>query len=435
MSSTSSTEITHLPDDVWVLVAQRLLHTNGRNDVLALLSVNKQINSTLLKSTALWRDIVFSYFFRLFSKASAATFAGFSAQHWRRLLRCLLASGITTSPIMVDEETYKPSHFAWVPAWMKDNYTEGWIGEGKAPEEDHKHGQTKFNHSTWVSLISAANEGREEEMLLYDGDIIYKFGYDINTAEFWFSHQKSEDGTPLHIRIGDLLNADVCGKFSALADESLSLLDDNELLQSFAQIIPHQVGHDLAVKPILKVDAALVPVVPEYIPADSDIIAVESLIPVEWSNIRPRNIGMYRYVMPRHSLPFVQFDSNDVIHVLLPLQDPDRVGFNEERIKHYQEQMRAGAFPCVAALSRVCHKYRLTSLGQKIVSQQVIVSLIADGHHKIEAAARLNWPIGLLMFVDHKRDAEILPRLMKPVPSWPFNECVALLSLCQAWSP
>jgi hypothetical protein len=262
-------------------------------------------------------------------------------------------------------------------------------------------------------------------LLLRDGDIIYKFGYDVNTTQFWFSHEKAADGTPLHVRIGDWLNSDAAGAFSALSEESTSLLENQELLQSFAKLVPHRTNSDLGVEPVLEVTACLTPIVPEFIPAASlENLLPEIIVENDPPQNKPRNIGVYRYVMPRNSLPFLEQGASDVIHILLPLQDPDRVGFNEERIKYYQDQMLAGAFPTVAAFTRVSTQLRVIEKQKKTVKQLIVVSLVLDGHHKLEAAARLKWPVGLLMFADHDRDFARLYYLNRPVPVWPFNECV-----------
>lgn len=419
---TSVNEAQQVPEDVWILIATQILHVSGRNGVIHLTSVNKSLFSLLTNSVALWKEIAHSYYFRLLEQADKNLYESFSVQQWRRLLRNLVSCGCLKAPIKVDGNIAAKGPFGWVPAWMKDDLNEGWIGEDMEPREG-LFGAATLKPAVWTSLRHVLQTGSEEELLLYRGDPIYAFGRDINTADFWFSHRKSEDGTDLNVRIGDLLNSDAAGQFSALSDNksSASLLDDKELLQSFAELVPFEISSNLLIKPVENVVAALVPIVPECISSRSSTEPVECMIPPDWREEHARNIECYRYKMPTGSLPFVEHCANDVIHVLLPLQD-SVLGYNEERVKYYEEQMRNGALPTVAAVTRVFGKYRVAEKGNHLVrTQQVIVSIILDGHHKIEASIRTNCPVGLLMFADAKHQT-IFEAINHPVPTWPLNQ-------------
>eukprot|EP01122_Echinamoeba_exundans_P007143 TRINITY_DN2131_c0_g1_i1.p1 TRINITY_DN2131_c0_g1~~TRINITY_DN2131_c0_g1_i1.p1 ORF type:complete len:542 (-),score=64.06 TRINITY_DN2131_c0_g1_i1:2049-3674(-) len=379
-----------LPSDVWLLIATRLARTSGRNGVLALRATSRSLKAALQDSAALWKEMIFQYHFRLFTKADPAFIADMTAERWRKLLFGFCALGLRSSGDEIDflDETRK-NVFSWIDAFAEKESEDEEADDSRAPSGEH---------------------------LKWNKDIIYDFQMDINTASFWFSHRKAKDGSPLDIKIADLVNGDPMRKIES--GDFVSLISNDELVQSLYSIFPKT--HENKIK----LTAFHTVIVPEYIDKSKENRVVDPLYGWnEWKSHPERNIGCYRYKAPSNSLPFIDLGANDVYHILLPLQDPERVGFNEDRIRFYQEEMRQGSLPTVLALSCVHNKYRLADSDDASFpfrSQVVLVHLIVDGHHKLEAARRLNWPVGILSICDDARRS-LCHQILNPIPSLPMS--------------
>jgi hypothetical protein len=334
--------------------------------------------------------MIFQLHFRLFNKADAALVAGLSAAHWRKLLFGFCALGLRATGDEVDfsDET-RNNVFSWISNFGQD------------PDDPE------------------AEEGPQGERFEWNKTVLYDFAMDINTASFWFSHRKAADGSPLDIKIGDLVNGDPMRQLDS--GNFVRLIDNDELVHSLYSICPEVPGGNS------KLTALHTVITPEYLHKTTEKYCVDPLY--SWDESREgleRNIGAYRYKSPYSPFPFIDKGSNYLYHIMLPLQDPERVGFNEERIRYYQDQMKQGVLPTVLALSRVFNKYRLSDgkMGQfDSRSEVVMANVIVDGHHKLEAARRMNWPVGLLLICDDARRSD-LQWIDKPIPTWPLSEYV-----------
>jgi hypothetical protein len=334
--------------------------------------------------------MIFQLHFRLFNKADAVLVAGLSAAHWRKLLFgfCALGLRATGDEIDFSDET-RNNVFSWINTFDRD--------PDNPPSE-------------------STPQGRK---LKWNKTVIYDLCADFNTASFWFSHRKAADGSPLDIKIGDLVNGDPMRQLDS--GNFVRLIDNEELVQSLYSIFPR------SRKQIVKLTALHTVITPEYVDQETEKYAVDPIYSWdEHESAHKRNIGAYRYKSPYSPFPFIDKGSNYLYHIMLPLQDPERVGFNEQRIRYYQDQMKQGVLPTVLALSHLFEKYRISDSDEgpfDYRSQVVAANVIVDGHHKLEAARRMNWPVGLLLVCEDVQRTE-LQRMHEPIPTWPLSEYV-----------
>jgi hypothetical protein len=380
-----------LPADVWIVIAKEATKLSGRNSALSLQLINKDTNSSLRNSASLWKEIVLQHYPRLFDHSKEDTLAALTAASWQRLLSAISCTGVLENTIPVPQTN------------QNSKYQLKWLGLFEADPTP-----TEEDPDSSLDRIKLGPE------------TIYQMSIDTNTASFWFSHVQSRDGRPLDVKIGDMLNADPMRQYES--GEYYSVIEDEELLSSFASLFPaHTPTKELCVSHCV--------IRPEYIAPSVESSVLESLSPSKLEE--ERKIGCYRYILPPSSLSVVEYSSNLTCHILLPMQDPEKVGLNEERIKFYQDQMRQGMFPTAVGVGRLIRKYRLghKQYGATWRNQNIFVSMIVDGHHKLEAAARLGWPIGLLMF-SPASDYSVVEGLQYPIPSWPFNQYPAKSQKC-----
>lgn len=413
-----------LPADAWIAIARHSLSSSDRNSIVRLCLVSQDLSSYLLGNAHLWKDIVYSYFFRLLERSNvAATGSDFSAANWRRLFRGLLSCRIKADNISVPENVSARGPLCWLPAGLAGSPEE----MAETPQRKFPWGRHEISPELMAQLRLQPSSYDAPERLLFCGKQLYKFGLNLNTADFWFAHEKAADGTPLAIKIGDLLNSPVQ---SSTID---SPIDNKELLFAFASRVPYELQEGFAIVPTTSVCCCLTSIVPEYVPSS----VAGQVFPTffhrsdddERGPTPAAGIGVYKASSSHSPLPFVEYSANEVFHLLLPLQDPERPGaFNEERVQFYMDQMRSGGFPTIAGFTRVWEKYRFGSVDHnRVRKQQIIITVIADGHHKLEAASRLKFPVGLLMFAA-SQEREVLSYLPNPVPSWPLNEYVVFFS-------
>jgi hypothetical protein len=407
-----------LPQDVWVLIATELLQRHGRNDFLHLRAASKSTFHAL-DYAPLWKDMIFQTHFRLFDKADPSMMDAMTAPHWRKLLLGFSALGLRSQDDKVGFRDLKRTKvLRWLPEWGEKDEED----EEKATTKNEENSDAK-NEEDNASGEEDSNEddaddgyNPEGDELMAKNEIIYGLSTLTNTCSFWFSHRKAKDGSPLDIKIGDLVNGDPMRQLES--DGYRTLVDNEELVKSLYSIYPRLGKNEVEMTALHAV------ITPEYIGPNEDTYIVDPVY--RWDEIKyfpKRNIGCYRYKAPINPLPCHTHGATRLTHVLLPLQDPERVGFNEERVTYYQEQMKQGALPTVLALSRVINKYRYYDFNDPSLDfreQQIVVHAIVDGHHKLEAARRLNWPVGILM-VCPARDRVVLEAIHRPIPCWPYS--------------
>lgn len=89
--------------------------------------------------------------------------------------------------------------------------------------------------------------------------------------------------------------------------------------------------------------------------------------------------------------------SNTLFQFIVPFQDLSAL--DPERVRAYQRVCNSGSAPTALALAVLDVEGPPTS--SHYIEHSVIAHYLLDGHHKVQAAAALGAPIGLLSFVNH----------------------------------
>lgn len=420
-----------LPQEIVRSLLLYLLDVSGRNEVFSFRSVSKHFFSLIQSDNSLWREVVMSYHHRLLAQTSLA--ASFNA---------FFSLALHLFSVGMRHEIERPSlseaatPFSWLSRQRLDftmAQAGGRLGASKGVETIRSSIQevTLDWGKRYGSRLDSAVGG---DLLLFFGIPIYRLESINDSFYFWFESIPALDGTPLALRLGSLLR-------SGAALLSTSLIEDDVLIKSIVSLAPASdrwfgIVDDEYIEVELgnknpTFSAFHTVIVPTRVSSNGEDpnfyqnCELHRLRPAADASYTPRHgMAYFKYTMPLYPLKMSRHGANQVTNILLPLQDPEKVPLNEERVLFYEQMLRRGVIPTVAALCLQCQSKRRqqSDLSSRVNVQYLIVSLIIDGHHKIEAAHRLNLPIRLLMvYPDDSYYSWLLGCLNNPTPSLPLS--------------
>jgi hypothetical protein len=404
-----------LPLETWKEIILNVLVSSGRNDALRSRLLCRRFLQFFDTDTQIWKEIVLNYFLRTFHGANPQILRAMSGPQWKRLAFALFSLGYVNNIV---ESPNIQSPFYWM-----------FPDDGRGSDSDPEDSSSITEDPTYLEDINFLKQSMEQNIdryLVCNGRPIYNFGQQYESMAFWFRYHKSLDGSRLSIRLSEILRQDFSPAVSSSSTElPPRILDNTELLSSLASLFPKDKWRDDE-RSVQATHCVIRPVFVSSDPTDPNSYHNDEHSRVrgyEYGLTMSPEIGYYKYFAPTLPLPFVDYGSVEYVHILIPMQDPERVGFDEDRIKYYEDLFRSGAMPTIAALTFIHRKYRHGS-GPLATSttQFVFASLVLDGHHKLEAARRLNWPVGLLMITKEYGHEEILERINCPVPTTPLSQ-------------
>ncbi len=106
-------------------------------------------------------------------------------------------------------------------------------------------------------------------------------------------------------------------------------------------------------------------------------------------------------------------ETGKLFELFIPLYQPEDL--NEEKIRYYQEEIRAGKKPTALSLSLIDIKESMIYEEEPedgIVCHWYLANYLLDGHHKIEAASREGKPITLISFIAKDRSYKVMDKIV-----------------------